>query len=75
MNRQSKCYWQTTEQNIDAGFILEFLENFSLQIHKETFIVLDNDKVHKSKIIQERIPYWQERGLFVFFLPQAQLSL
>ncbi|GHS95827.1 hypothetical protein FACS1894207_5000 [Bacteroidia bacterium] len=69
INRQSKCYWKTTEQNIDAQFILEFMENFSFQIHKETFIVLDNARLHKSKIIQERIPYWQKRGLFLFFLP------
>jgi transposase len=69
INRQSKCYWRTTEQPIDAKFILEYMEEFSFQIHKETVIVLDNAKVHKSKIIQERIPYWQARGLFLFFLP------
>jgi len=30
---------------------------------------LDNALLHKAKIIQERIPYWQNRGLFLFFLP------
>lgn len=69
INRQSQCHWQATEQNIDAQFILEYMEHFSFQIHKETFIVLDNARVHKYKIIQERIPYWQKRGLFLFFLP------
>ncbi|KAA6325522.1 hypothetical protein EZS27_025279 [termite gut metagenome] len=69
INKQSKCYWRTTEQPIDAKFILEYMEKFSFQIQKETCIVLDNAKVHKSKIIQERLPYWQARGLFLFFLP------
>ncbi|GHT74895.1 hypothetical protein AGMMS50262_08780 [Bacteroidia bacterium] len=69
INRQSQCRWQTTEANIDAQFILEYLEKFSFQIHKKTFIVLDNARVHKAKLIQERIPYWQKRELFIFFLP------
>jgi transposase len=69
INRQSECYWQATEENIDAQFVLEYLEKFSFQIHKDTFIVLDNARLHKAKIIQERIPYWQGRGLFLFYLP------
>jgi len=69
INRQSKCYLETTEQNIDAQFILEYFEKFSFEIHKETFIVLDNASVHRAKIIRERIPFWQNRGLFLFFLP------
>jgi transposase len=69
INRQSECHWQTTQQNIDAQFVLEYLEKFSFQIHKDTFIVLDNARLHKAKIIQERIPYWQRRGLFLFYLP------
>jgi transposase len=69
INRQSRCHWQTTEENIDAQFVLECLEKFSFQIHKNTFIVLDNARLHKAKTIQERIPYWQRRGLFLFYLP------
>lgn len=69
INRQSKCYWKTTEANIDARFVLDYLEEFSFQIHKDTFIVLDNARLHKAACIRERIPYWQNRGLFLFFLP------
>jgi len=69
INRQSQCHWEATQENIDAQFVLEYLEKFSFQIHKDTFIVLDNARLHKAKIIQERIPYWQRRGLFLFYLP------
>jgi transposase len=48
---------------------LEYFENFSFEIHKETFVILDNASVHKAKIIRERIPYWRKRGLFIFYLP------
>lgn len=69
INRQCKCYWKMTEKHIDSLAILEYLEEFSFQIHKQTFIVLDNASVHKAKVIQQRIPYWQQRGLFIFLLP------
>ncbi|KAA6321462.1 hypothetical protein EZS27_028890, partial [termite gut metagenome] len=68
-NRQSKSNRRTTEQPIDAKFIPEYTEDFSFQIRKATCIVLDNAKVHKSTIIRKRLPYWQARGLFLFFLP------
>lgn len=32
-------------------------------------VVLDNASIHTAKIIQERMPIWQERGLFIFYLP------
>ncbi len=69
ITRKNQCYWKATEANIEAQFVLEYLEEFSFQIHKETFIVLDNARLHKAKSIQERVPYWQKRGLFLFFLP------
>lgn len=69
INRQSQCYWQVTEENINTTFILSFLEKLSLDINRTTFVVLDNAGIHKTKDITERIPYWQKRGLFLFFLP------
>jgi len=58
-----------TTENIDTEFVLECLEQFSFEIRKTTFIVLDNARIHKAKAIKERIHYWQKRGLYLFFLP------
>jgi len=69
ISRQNACRWQTTESTIDAQFVVEFMEEFSFQISRKTFVVLDNARLHKAKIIRERIPYWQKRGLYIFFLP------
>lgn len=69
ISRKNSCKWKTTEDIIDAQFILEYVEEFSFQITKQTFVVLDNARVHKAKIIRERIPYWKKRGLYVLFLP------
>jgi hypothetical protein len=53
INRQSKCYWATTQESINAKFVLEYLEDFSFKIHNETVVVLDNASVHKAKIIKD----------------------
>lgn len=49
INRQGNCWWRTTENNIDAQFILEYVEDFSFQINRKTFLVLDNARVYKAK--------------------------
>jgi transposase len=69
INRQIRVCWQVTEQNIDTQFVMEFLEKFSFDIKRTTFVVLDNARIHKAKAMRKRIPYWQNRELFLFFLP------
>jgi transposase len=69
INRKCNCYYKTTEQNIDSQFVCQFLDNFSFQIKKETFIILDNASVHKSKLLKQYSTIWEKRGLFIFFLP------
>ena len=70
INRQNKCHWATNEENIDALFMRNFLDDLSFKIRKDTFVILDNAAIHHAKIIRERMPFWQNRGLFIFFLPQ-----
>lgn len=59
----------TTEQNINSDRFIEFMENFSLGIHKETVVVLDNSTVHKSRKVKDSLQRWKERGLHIFYLP------
>jgi transposase len=69
ISRCNEFHWATTEQNIDSIFVKEFLDDLSLKIRKETFLVLDNASIHRAKIIEQCIPYWEKRGLFIFYLP------
>lgn len=48
---------------------MDYLEELSFKIQKDTVLILDNASVHRAKIIRERIPFWQNRGLFIAFLP------
>ncbi|WP_373720445.1 transposase [Bacteroides heparinolyticus] len=52
-----------------AEKIVGFLDGFSFRIRKETFIVLDNATLYRSRWIKELRPIWEKRGLFIFFLP------
>jgi transposase len=69
ISRDNQCHWATSVESIDALFVREQLEQLSFQIRKQTFIVLDCARVHTSKIIRERLEFWQNRGLFIFYLP------
>lgn len=42
LSRNNKLVYRTTEQSIDAGFIITQLEDLSLNIQKQTVVGLDN---------------------------------
>lgn len=69
ISRDNQCHWATSCQAINAQFVMEELEDLSHRLHKETVIVLDCARIHTGRLIQERLSYWQQRGLFIVFLP------
>jgi transposase len=69
VTRANDLRFATTRQRITSQFIIEQFERLSFSIRKLTVVVLDNARVHTSRQVQERRPYWQRRGLFIFYLP------
>jgi len=69
LKRTNECRFATTTGKITAAFVFEQLENLSTNLQKLTVVVFDNARVHRAKLIRERIQAWQARGLFVFYLP------
>ena len=69
INRQSKYMGMMTESNIGTDTVIGYLEELSLSIKKKTVLILDNASVHKSRSMMERILFWQQRGVFITFLP------
>lgn len=69
ISRSNQCHFEMSEKNIDSQFVVEQLDKLSMQINKNTFAVVDNASIHSSKLIQKNILIWQQRGLFIFFLP------
>lgn len=69
ISRSNQCHWATTTASITAEFVAQQLEHLSWQLRRETVVVLDCAGIHTSKLIQSRLSDWQQRGLFVFYLP------
>lgn len=65
----SRYHGFCSTESMTSERIADFLDRFSLTIRKDTFIVLDNAKVHRSKYMKEMRKIWEKRGLFLFFLP------
>lgn len=70
LKRNNDCLVETTMENINSQFVLERLEELSTNLRKLTVVVLDNARIHTSQIIKERIKVWQQRGLYLFYLPR-----
>lgn len=68
ISRSNRIHRYLTEETINTAFVSERLDALSLSLSHLTVVVLDNASVHK-KAVKERGAIWQERGLFVFFLP------
>jgi len=70
MTRDNRAVIETTTQTLTSQFLFEQIERFSMGLKKLTVVVLDNAMVHRARIIKERISVWQQRGLFLFYLPR-----
>jgi transposase len=69
LSRSNDFIYKTQEHNIDADFILQTLDAFSLSLSKPTVVVLDNAPVHTARKVKQLFQVWQRRGLYIFYLP------
>jgi hypothetical protein len=68
LSRTNDCFFRTKEGKVDSVWIAEQITEFSLTLSRPTVLVLDNASVHK-KAFKDHFAAWEERGLFIFFLP------
>lgn len=69
LSRSNDFIYKTQEKNIDAHFIIQTLDAFSLSLSKPTVVVLDNAGVHTARKVKQLFQIWQRRGLYIFYLP------
>lgn len=67
--RSNEAVVATSENPVTAAFVVEQLERLSFSIKHITVVVLDNARIHTGRLMRERTGYWQQRGLFIFYLP------
>lgn len=69
ISRDNRAVYATSEESITADFIVKELDKFSLEIKKPTVVVLDNARIHTAAKVKKQLETWQQRGLFLFYLP------
>jgi transposase len=59
-----------TEGSVDTDVVLTCMDDFSMKINgRPSLVVIDNASPHSSAKFQSRVETWEERGLFLYFLP------
>lgn len=69
MDYDSQLCPYTVEGTVDGEIVCSIFDDFADTITQHTIVVLDNASVHTTKRFEERIPFWKEKGLDVYFLP------
>lgn len=58
----------TTQESINAGWLVDYLDRLSFGVKKKTVVFLDNASAHRNRKIKEMRKIWEDRGLFLFYL-------
>jgi len=62
-------FW-ASEKAIKTEFVIDCLEEWIKEKgEKPRVLVLDNAKIHRSKLMKEKLAEWEEKGFYIFFLP------
>jgi transposase len=69
MSPEQNLVTYLTEKSIDSQFIIQSLDDFAEKITKLTVVILDNAPWHKSQYIQAKIDQWEQKGLYILYLP------
>ena len=76
LNRSNDLFFHTAEHSVTTDTVVHafdaFVETYAGQ-YQETkvpcFVVLDNASIHRSGVFKEKLTDWQQRGVYLHFLP------
>jgi len=57
------------EGTVDASAIIDSFDQFSENLEKRSYVLIDNAPMHRSKAFIKQIPKWVKRGLIIKYLP------
>lgn len=59
----------TIQGHVDSQIVIEYFDQFSLNITKKTIVIIDNASVHTSGKFKRELEKWEARGLIIKYLP------
>jgi transposase len=63
------------EGAVNTAVVVACLEQFSEQLDKKAFVLIDNAPVHRSQEFIRHIPQWVKKGLIIKYLPSYAPAL
>jgi transposase len=75
LSRQGKLKVYSTLQNINSDFIIECVDEVAESIRRATVLVFDNAPWHTAQNVLDKRAEWEEKGLFIFYLPTYSPNL
>jgi len=75
LSRQNDFFPCVFDCPVTSDIVVACFDAFSLSIAKRTIVVLDNAPIHHSAIFKDQIEQWEERGLFLYFIPKYSPEL
>lgn len=69
MSADNRLRFYPSEETINSDFIIRCLDDFAAHITRPSVIVWDKAPWHTSNEVMARRSTWEEKGLFIFFLP------
>ena len=57
------------EGSLKAEFVIDAINSWRKGLSKPTVLVLDNARIHHSKLVKNCLTDWETENLYVFFLP------
>ena len=58
------------QESLNSAFIIECLTEFAQSLQRPTVVVLDNAPLHTSAAFKAKQVEWEQKGLYLFFLPK-----
>lgn len=59
-----------SQANVNSEFLIRSIDDFCRYLDKPTAPVIDNAPTHRSKLFAGQFSKWEEKGLYIFFLPK-----
>ena len=69
LSRKGKLMTYSTIKSINSQFIIECIDEVVLRAKRPTVLVLDNAPWHKSEVLLSKQKEWNEKNVYLFFLP------
>ncbi len=70
LTRANEARMWRSEKSVNAQFVVDCIEEWMPEkLVKPRVLVLDNARIHRSRLVRSKLAEWEEKNLYVFFLP------